>query len=263
MSSYPALNPDTLHAASRHAGRRLAPRYAAQLPRVRRVKENASIMARYLSLALAVGLLASGCSKQSELEEARRKISQLEAELAAERAKAPKPSVAATPAAPASTKKTAEPAPKVEPTGQQWVYDAREDKMTGGTTRHAYVLSTNTVNFGSPYSGPQHGRLVLRTDPKYGRDVMFSIERGQLLCRSYEDCEVLVRFDDGKPERFAGIGPADNSSETLFIRNYDRLLGKLRKSKVVRLSVNIYQEGAPVFEFDVSGFDLAKYAGKN
>ena len=135
--------------------------------------------------------------------------------------------------------------------------------MTGGTTRLAYVLSTNTVSFGSPYSGPQHGRLHLRTDPKYGRDVVFSIERGQLLCRSYEDCVVLVRFDEGKPEQFSAVGPADNSSDTVFIRNYDRFLGKLRKAKVVRLSINIYQEGAPIFEFDVSGFDHAKYLGKN
>ena len=135
--------------------------------------------------------------------------------------------------------------------------------MTGGATRHAYVLSTNTVNFGAPYAGEQHGRLSIRTDPKYGRDIIFSIERGQLLCRSYEDCDVLVRFDDGKPERFSAVGPADSSSETIFFRNYDRFLGKLRQAKMVRISLNVYQQGAPVFEFDVSGFNQAKYAGKN
>lgn len=34
------------------------------------------------------------------------------------------------------------------------------------------------------------------------------------------------------------------------------------KSKRVRLSANIYQEGQPVFEFDVSGFDKNKYKPK-
>lgn len=216
-----------------------------------------------IALAAALCVLVSGCSDQSELREARQRIAQLEAELAAERAKPSLPAVAPAPVTPATTPKPVEPETKTEEIGRQWVYDAREDKMTGGTTRLAYVLSTNTVSFGSPYSGPQHGRLHLRTDPKYGRDVVFSIERGQLLCRSYEDCVVLVRFDEGKPEQFSAVGPADNSSDTVFIRNYDRFLGKLRKAKVVRLSINIYQEGAPIFEFDVSGFDHAKHSGKN
>lgn len=215
------------------------------------------------ALTAALFVLASGCSEQSELIEARQRIAQLEAELAAERAKPSPPAVAPAPVLPASTAKLVEPETKPEAIGLQWVYDARDDKMTGGKTRHAYVLSTNTVGFGSPYSGAQHGRLALRTDPKYGRDVIFSIERGQLLCRSYEGCDVLIRFDDGKPERFAAVGPADNSSETVFIRNYDRFLGKLRRAKVVRISMNVYQEGSPVFEFDVSGFDHAKYIGKN
>ena len=135
--------------------------------------------------------------------------------------------------------------------------------MTGATIYHASVSSTNAVNFGSPYDGEQHGQLTLRTDPKYGRDLIFSIERGQLLCRSYEDCQAMIRFDDGKPENFSGIGPADNSSETVFIRNYDKFLGRLRKAKIVRISMNIYQEGAPVFEFDVSGFSQEKYLPKN
>ncbi|OYT99325.1 MAG: hypothetical protein CFE40_05535 [Burkholderiales bacterium PBB1] len=221
------------------------------------------MMRSYTAIATAmVCALASGCSDQSELAAAKKRIAQLEAELAAERAKPLAQATLPEPQKPAAPPQAAAPEPTPEPTGQQWSYEAREDKMTGGTTRHAYVLSTNTVNFDSPYSGAQRGRLVLRTDPKYGRDVIFSIERGQLLCRSYEDCDVLIRFDDGKPERFSAIGPEDNSSDTVFVRNYDRFTSKLSKAKIVRLSMNVYQEGAPVFEFDVSGFDAAKYAGK-
>lgn len=208
-------------------------------------------------------LLVLGCSDQSDLAAARSRIAQLEAELAAERAKQASQVVDPVPPKAIEPSKVSAPEPKQEPSGLQWSYEGREDKMTGGTTRHAYVLSTNTVSFDAPYSGAQHGQLLLRTDPKYGRDVIFSIERGQLLCHSYQDCNVLIRFDDGKPERFSAIGPADNSTETVFIRNYDRFLGKLRKAKVVRLSMDVYQEGAPVFEFDVSGFNPAKYAGKN
>lgn len=111
--------------------------------------------------------------------------------------------------------------------------------------------------------GVQHGRLVLRTEPKFGRDVIFSFSRGQLRCRSHEDCEVLVRLHDGKPERFAGVGPADSRTDTLFVGNCERFLAKLRKSKIVRLSVNIHQEGAPALEFGASALDSARRAGKN
>jgi hypothetical protein len=146
--------------------------------------------------------------------------------------------------------------------GNQWNYRAREEKMTGGTTYTASVSSSNTVNFGFPYSGAQNAHLSLRTDPKYGKDIIFSIEKGQFLCRSYEDCSVLVRFDNEKPVTFSGIGPADNSSDTVFIRNYERFISKLQKAKTVRISTNIYQQGAPVFEFDVSGFSQEKYRPK-
>jgi len=209
-------------------------------------------------------MLSTGCSKQSELTEAKIRITQLEAELVAASAKTTAPPIVVPSPASASAIRVLEPEPepKVEPTGQQWEYDEREDKMSGGTTRHASVLSTNLVNFSSPYSGPQNGRLALRIDPRHGKDVIFRIERGQLLCRSFEDCEVLIRFDDGKPEKFAAVGPADNSTETLFIRNYDRFFGKLQKSKIVRLSVNIYQEGSPVFEFDVSGLNPSRLTAR-
>lgn len=215
----------------------------------------------FIALTLIIFVNATGCSQQTELEEANKRIAQLESELASERAKVSGPETKPTELNPVVSQTTANPEP-VTPTGEQWIYRADEDEMTGGTNYHAMVISTNTVNFDSPYQGEQHGRLALRSDPKYGKDVMFSIERGQLLCRSYEDCQVLIRFDEGKPETFSGIGPADNSTETVFIRNYGRFVGKMRKSKIVRISTNIYQEGSPVFEFDVSGFSQEKYIHK-
>ncbi len=143
--------------------------------------------------------------------------------------------------------------------GSQWSYSQVADAMSKGTTYNAAVSSTNTVEFNFPYAGAQHATLNLRVDPRYGKDVIFRIERGQILCHSYEDCTVLVRFDDEKATNYSGVGAADNSTETIFIRNYGRFVEKMLKAKQVRISTNIYQQGAPVFEFDVSGFDLNKY----
>ncbi|WP_426078941.1 hypothetical protein [Janthinobacterium sp. PSPC3-1] len=205
-------------------------------------------------------MLISACSPNAELDAAKKKIASLEAELSAEKAKnAP---VAAAVSASVAVAASAPEIKEEEQSGAQWYYQADEDKMSGGNTYYATVSSSNTVNFSFPYSGEQNARLSLRTSPRHGKDLIFSIKKGQILCRSYEDCNVLVRFDEDKASNYAAVGAADNSSETIFIRNYDKFLARLQKAKRVRISTDIYQQGSPVFEFDVSGFDREKYLPK-
>ncbi|MBB5609336.1 MULTISPECIES: hypothetical protein [unclassified Janthinobacterium] len=217
------------------------------------------------SSAIAAVLLSlSACSpsaSNAELDEAKKKIASLEAELALEKAKNPSSSVTASASSAAVASSTA--VAEAAPTGKQWHYDASEDKMDGATTYYAHVYSTNSVNFSFPYSGEQNATLTLRSGKRQGRDVMFSIRKGQILCHSYQDCTVLVRFDDEKAVNYPAVGAADNSSETIFLRNYDKFVAKLKKAKRVRISIDIYHQGAPVFEFDVSGFDGEKYQPKN
>lgn len=207
-----------------------------------------------ISAITAVLLSLGACSPKTpnaELDAANKKIATLEAALAAEKAKN-----ASTPVAAAAT------VADTVVTGKQWSYDVSEDKMDGGATYFANVYSTNTVNFDFPYSGLQNAKLTLRAGSRYGKDVIFSIRKGQILCPSYQDCTVLVRFDDEKPVNYAAVAPADNSSDTIFLRNYEKFMGKMQKAKRVRIAVNIFQEGAPVFEFDVSGFDRQQYQPK-
>ena len=135
--------------------------------------------------------------------------------------------------------------------------------MAKGTIYQASVESLNTVNFDFPYAGPQHGTLTLRTHPRYGKDIIFSIERGQIPCPSYDGCSVLVRFDDGPSIRYSAAGPEDNSSETVFIRDYSGFVGRMLKAKTVRIAPNVYQNGSPVFQFDVADFDQARYRPKD
>lgn len=143
--------------------------------------------------------------------------------------------------------------------GSQWMYFQSEDQMGKGTTYSATVQSSNTVTFDFPYSGAQHATLTLRTHPRYGKDIILRIERGQFLCGSYDGCDVLVRFDDGDALTFSAAEPSDNSTEVLFIRDYSRFVGRMLKAERVRISASVYQEGSPVFEFDVRGFSVARY----
>lgn len=154
---------------------------------------------------------------------------------------------------------------KVEPPaiGSQWKYHQHNDEMSKGMIYQAFVSSTNTVNFNFPYSGDQYGRLILRNHPRFGKDIIFKIEQGQILCRSYENCTVLVRFDDEASVNYSAIGPSDNSSDTIFINNYNKFINRMSKANTLKIAVNIYKEGAPTFEFDVSGFDQEKYIPKS
>lgn len=153
--------------------------------------------------------------------------------------------------------------PKPVIQGSQWSYHLSDDPMGKGTVFQAQVASSNTVEFDFPYAGKQHATLTLRTHPRYGKDIIFSIEKGQFLCRSYEDCIVLVRFDDEQPINYTAAGAEDNSTETVFIRNYGRFVEKMLKAKQVRIAANVYQQGSPMFEFDVSGFTQNKYKPNN
>ena len=172
------------------------------------------------------------------------------------------PSSSPTPSPSGQTNSTNTPTASTAPQGTQWVYDSSKDPMGKGTSYGAIIQSSNTVEFAFPYSGPQHATLSLRTHPRFGKNVIFSIERGQILCPSYENCTILVRFDDHEAQNYSAIGAADNSTETIFIQNYSRFLSNMQRAKTVRISAKIFQEGAPVFEFDVSGFDQAKYVPK-
>lgn len=58
------------------------------------------------------------------------------------------------------------------------------------------------------------------------------------------------------PERCVrGSPPSDGSSETIFIPSYADFTRRLGAAKTLRIEANVYKQGAPVWEFDVSGFD--------
>lgn len=135
-----------------------------------------------------------------------------------------------------------------------WSYDSSADEMGRGTIKKASIMSTTELNFGSPYDGPQRATLQLRQHPKYGKDVILFIERGQFHC-DYDNCTVTVRFGDGKAETVSASEPADNSSTALFLKGYDKFLRNLRTVPKVAIEARFYQEGNHVIEFDVAGFN--------
>lgn len=161
--------------------------------------------------------------------------------------------VVSAPAIPASS--TAEvPTPAVKTSSSYWEYRTTPDSMTSKPVHTARLESQNTVDFSFPYSGSQHATLILRQHPRYGRDVIFTIERGQFGC-GVEGCTIMVRFDDGPAERYNGTAPDDHSSTGVFLSPAARFEAKLRKAKMVRIESTFYQQGRQVFTFDAAAFD--------
>ncbi len=141
---------------------------------------------------------------------------------------------------------------EAEPLGLRWSYEESPDTMGRGTIKTASIRSLKEFQFGFPYQGAQRARLQLRVHPKYGKDVILSIERGQFLC-GIDSCNVGVRFDEGKTQTYTAVEPADHRTTALFLRNYDRFLANARKSKKAYVEAEFYQEGPRVFEFDIAG----------
>lgn len=133
-----------------------------------------------------------------------------------------------------------------------WRYMIDEEKMGGGSVKFATTQSKNEVSFRFPYQGRQRATLQLRAHPRFGRDVILSIEKGQMLCE-YDGCSVTVRFGDGKPQRFRAARSADQSSNVLFIRDHDRFAASLKRVELLMIEARIYQEGNEIFEFDAAG----------
>lgn len=168
------------------------------------------------------------------------------------------------PDAATQTAKNSSPATVIEDVKPEnaWHYFTSEDKMSGDTVYFANVHSSNTVDFAFPYNGEQTASVTLTSDSRPKKSVMFSIEKGQILCQSYQDCLVQVRFDDSPPAYYKAVGASDQSTTTIHFRDGDKFFKELQKAKRLRIAAEMYQEGSPVFEFDVSAFDLQQFLPK-
>lgn len=140
----------------------------------------------------------------------------------------------------------------------RWRTDDSVDALTGKKTKTYSVESDNQVNLDFPYKGPQHGRLTVRRHPKYGLNIIFSIEKGQLLCHDssldYGRCMVDVRFDDKPPRRVQMGKSSDGDPTYLFVSNEATFLKELVGSKVLIVQPTIFHNGNVPFQFQTIGF---------
>lgn len=145
-------------------------------------------------------------------------------------------------------------ASNVEQSKSTWIYRSEKDSMGRGEIKWAQVKSINSFEFEFPYQGEQYATLELRKHPKYGRDVILSIERGQFLCGT-QGCKVEVSFGDGKPVTFNAVESEDHSTTYLFLRNSDKFVAGLKKVDSIAIESTFFRQGTRVMRFSVSKLD--------
>jgi len=132
-----------------------------------------------------------------------------------------------------------------------WQYFTVTDDMTSKTIAFAESKSLNKENLHWPYGRNIGATLTLRKHPRHGKSVYVTLDKGQILCRSYESCTVSIRFDDRPPHQYSAIGPSDGSTEVVFIQNHTRFVTALKQSKKVLIELPMYQDGNRSWQFNV------------
>lgn len=144
----------------------------------------------------------------------------------------------------------------------EWKYKKTEEEMGRGTISLATTKSTNKAKFGFPYNGAQRATLTIRNHPKSGINVLFSIQKGQFLCSSYDGCVVYVKFDNEQPIKFSASGASSHDSTVIFINKENYFLSKLSKAKKLRIQSEFYNEGSVVFKFNVNNLKFGNSTAK-
>jgi hypothetical protein len=120
-----------------------------------------------------------------------------------------------------------------------------------GTPAVASVRSSGTVKFPIPAGGPHFATLTIRRSSDTATDVFVSLPVAQFACRA--GCQVLVRFDDQKPETVAATTASDAPATQLLLSDPDRFVARLRTARKLRIEVPFAHGAKRVLKFDVAG----------
>ena len=141
----------------------------------------------------------------------------------------------------------------------KWRYRDFTDEASGKKGTRALLSSENSVNLSFPYSGSQYGELEIRNHPRWGFDVIFSLQRGQIVSSSsWNNKTIVIRFDDGEAKTWGYNEAGDNSSEHAFIKPEGQFESMMKRAKKVYITPTIYQDGSRTFRFNVKGYDASK-----
>ncbi|HET8941490.1 MAG TPA: hypothetical protein VFN13_05835 [Rudaea sp.] len=130
-----------------------------------------------------------------------------------------------------------------------WVYTATPE--AGGTQYAAAIASRH-----APAPGGR-ARLVLRQHPKWGQSVYLLLDNARFDCG--KGCATLAISFDGKPAQRMPATIPPTGEPALFIDPDKRFIAAMEKAKQVVVDVTLKDVGDKKLEFEVGGFDPARY----
>jgi hypothetical protein len=136
------------------------------------------------------------------------------------------------------------------PIKNTWVYSTEIDKLTSKEIKNAVIQSENRHELAFPYSGGTYATIQIRKHPRFGKDVIFIINKGQLLCDISDGCQVMIRFDEGEAVSIHANEPDDHSNTALFLSGYKGLVKSIKASKKMTVETVFFHEGNRSFEFN-------------
>lgn len=148
----------------------------------------------------------------------------------------------------ATASNSSEPTVTKEPESE-WTYSTDTDEMRGTETHYAELKATNVIHLDFPY-GDQTGKILVRQSPKFGFDILVGVASGQILCNSFQDTYISVKFDDGPIQRFGCTDASDGTNNMVFVQGAKNFLAKLKKSKKAIVEAEFYQNGVQQMSFD-------------
>lgn len=129
--------------------------------------------------------------------------------------------------------------------------------MRGGETRYAQVEAADTINLDFPY-GEQRGRILVRQSPKFGFDILVGVPSGQILCNSYSNSHISVKFDEGPIRRFGCTDASDGTNNMVFVEGAKSFLASLKSSKRVVVEAEFFQNGVQQMTFNTANLKWEK-----
>lgn len=135
-----------------------------------------------------------------------------------------------------------------------WRYSEDKDEMRGAVTRYANLDANQSIHLNFPY-GEQTPRITIRQSPQFGFHILVGVPSGQVMCNSWSNSHISVKFDDGPIQRYGCNDAADGSSNMVFIEGAKGFLTKLRKSKKAVIEAEFFQNGMQQMTFDTANLD--------
>lgn len=130
-----------------------------------------------------------------------------------------------------------------------WTYQETPDGK--GRQYHASIYAKG----GPATEGPQRVTLFIRNHPEWGQSTYLMRDESGFVCA--RDCMLTLRFDDGKPERWAATIPP-TGEPAIFIDKNEALIARLLKSRRLSIDTEWKDLGKKTLEFEVGGLQAAK-----